>query len=350
MSDSFSQWAGFGNGQGDKGQGPRRDDGPDKEGPTAQGRAQETDSDQPEYAHAADTSAVLDKAVAIAHALNHSELTIAHLIAAIALTPRAADPFNHGRLKRGAAPLNIERALQASLKFLLKHVKSHTGEQAKPPLRSREVKDVFYRASEFVVERAAQHRNIEISDALKVLVETELSESFRQLLLDDSGPTMSTLLETIEKLGESLKQTNFSAAGTLTFSIDAIRRALDNHVANFKDVVSAAAAIPSPRYGDPSAFASDQIRPATETDFVKLRDIVAAVDKVRVTSDLRLGTIIAALEKMDATLAAHSAALAKANAEIASLRTVCSIVLTITAVLALSTIAVIGLVGYKMLS
>src|SRR5262245_37969339 len=127
MNESFGQWPGAGNerGQNDKGQGARYDEGPEREG-----RAQETaDSSQEEYAHGLDTRAVWEKAIAIGMALNHTELTVAHLIAAIALTPKAADPFNNSRLKKGSEPLNIEKALQASLNFLVKHVKSHTGEQ-----------------------------------------------------------------------------------------------------------------------------------------------------------------------------------------------------------------------------
>jgi hypothetical protein len=340
MNESFSQGPGAGNerGQGDNGQWTRYDEGAEREG-----RAQEaTDTSQEEYAYGLDTRNVWDKAIAIGTALNHTELTVAHLIVAIALTPKAADPFNNSRLKKGSEPFNIEKALQASLNFLVKNVKSHTGEQTKTPFRSREIKDVFRRASEFVVERATQNRNVEISDALKVVIESEQANNFKHLLLSDSEPSTAKLLEAIERLSESIRLAGGCGAGILMPGLEDIRSALNRLVANFKEVASAAV---SPR--EPSMSILDQIRAGTENDFVKLKEIVAAVEKSRAAI---VASVASAVDRSDAALTTYGASLANANVEIAGLKALCSRVLILTAVLGVSTIALVGLVAYKTLS
>ena len=310
--------------------------------------------DLPSYGYAPGTSTVIHKATSISVALNHAEITVAHLLAAIMLTPGAVDPFNEGRLNRALAPLNTEIALEAALKLLLQNIKSHTGEQTETPLRSRELNDLFRRAGKFVLERAPEHRELEVADILKVIAEVEPAEESRDLVMGRPMPSLGDVFQAVVKIDDSIKQMTFTGLGAVKFSIEELRRLLENHMREFKDVVSApqenrpALGSIFPRPDEP--FGLELPRPTTENSVLKLRDVVAAVDKNRSATDMRLSVLASSMEK----LVSAATKLDTVQAEAASLQHACSRALALSrlsAIAAVSTlvaIAVTGLaVGYK---
>lgn len=310
--------------------------------------------DSPSYAYAPGTSAVIHKATSIAVALNHAEITVAHLIAAIMLTPGAVDPFNEGRLNRALAPLNTEIALEAALKLLLQNIKSHTGEQTETPLRSRELNDLFRRAAKFVLERAPEHRQIEVSDILRVIAEEEPAENFRHLITGKSVPSLGDLTEAVD----GIKQATFTGMTAVKFSAEELRRSLESHVKEFKDVVC----VPEENRPAPSsvfprpdgALGLELAGPPIQNTVLRLRDVVAAVDKNRSTTDMRLSALTSSVDKLGLVTASTATELGTMQAEAARLQHACFKALAFTrlfaivAVSALVATAVIGLVaGYK---
>jgi hypothetical protein len=312
--------------------------------------------DLPSYGYAPGTSAVIHKATSIAVSLNHAEITVAHLIAAIMLTPGAVDPFNEGRLNRALAPLNPEIALEGALRLLLQDIKCHTGEQTETPLRSRELNDLFRGAAKFVIERAPEHRELEVADILKVIAEVEPVKDY--LVEGKPVPSLGDLNEAVLKLDDSIKQMTFTGLGAVQFSVEEVRRSLENHAKEFKDVVSAPEEnrpVPGSMFPRPEEpFGIGPTRPTIENTVLKLRDIVAAVDKNRSATDTRLSALVSSVDKLGLVTASAATRFDTMQAEAASLQEACSKALALSRVFAIAAasalvaIAVIGLaVGYK---
>jgi methyl-accepting chemotaxis protein len=351
MSDNFWWKAGGSEGgQDEPGQGPRRGEEPKGNGSAAAAdtQAHETngDVDLSNIPLARDASIVRDKAYKIGMALNHTALEMAHVIAAITLTPDAADRLSEARLN-GGEQLSSERALQACLDFFQGNAKlSHREEwkDALPP--SQDVSKLFNRAQRIALQRAPEHQKVEVNDILKAMTQTELAVRCRPYLLGDATLSIDDVARTVEQLGERTRQANTEGVGIVTDAIDRVRKALESHVDTFKEVVSATdhtrpmGSFQSVRYGDAIV---DPIRPPAGSETVKLREIASTVKSLSLganSDSMALKEVAIAIDNVRATTA-------NLNADMTGLRAALSKVFWLTGALALAALLLVGLVVYK---
>jgi hypothetical protein len=171
-------------------------------------------------------------------------------------------------------------------------------------------------------------------------------------------PSLGDLTEAVVKLNDSIKQMTFTGLGAVKLSVEELRRSLESHAKEFKDVVSAteenrlAPSSMFPRPDEPLGL--EPPRPPIQNTVLKLRDVVAAVDKSRLATDMRLSAMASSVEHLGLATASTATRLDTMQAEAASLQHACSKALAlsrlfaIAAVSALFAIAVIGLVvGYR---
>jgi hypothetical protein len=306
---------------------------------------------QAQQAYVADTSEVLKKANDIKDALDHSELTIAHFIAAITSSPTAANRFNKLRLNGGSETLNSVQARQACFNYLL----AKLDDKAEESLGHSALREVFSRAEKLASERAYEHQRVELGDVLKVMTETELADKFRPLLLGEPMPSLGKLSEAVVRVEDSIRQLSRDELGALKFLIEKTHRAVESHARDFKEVASAEE---ENRPGQisrlDSSFPSESARPNAESSVLKLKDIVTSVEKNRSATDLRLATVASVVDKLGTLTVSNSEKLGTVDAKVASLQEVCSKTLArlrtlaITAGLALAALVVFcALLGYK---
>jgi hypothetical protein len=317
-------------------------------------RAATASGRQEEYAYASDTLEVVDKARAIRAALDHPALTVAHLIAAITSVPSAADRFSMLRFRDEPSLLNSAHARQAALKYLLTYGGAESGEMVEL-FGPNALEKVFSVATSSALKRAPEHRRVELGDILKVMTETEQADRFRPLLLGEPMPSLGKLSEAVVSVEDSIRQLSRDELGAMKFLMEKTHRAVESHVKDFKEVVSAEEENRSGQSSRlDSIFATEPARPNAESNALKLRDIVASVEKNRSATDLRLATLVSVVDKLGAVTVSNSEKLGTVDAKAASLQEICSKTLArvrtlaITAGLALAAIVVFCvLVGYK---
>jgi hypothetical protein len=261
-------------------------------------RAATTSGRQEEYAYASDTLEVVEKARAIRAALDHPALTVAHLIAAITSVPSAADRFSMLRFRDEPSLLNSAHARQAALKYLLTYGGAESGEMVEL-FGPSALEKVISVATSSALKRAPEHRSVELGDILKVMTETELANKFRPLLLGEPMPSLGKVTETVERIDDSIRQLTENELGGMRLSMERTCQAVESHVKHFKEVVSAEDENrPSQIPKFESLITTEVVRPTGESSGLKLRDIVAAVDKNRSATDLRLATLTSSVDKL----------------------------------------------------
>jgi hypothetical protein len=290
----------------------------------------------PNYCFAADALAVVKKANDIAIALNHTERTMAHVIAGMALRADAASRFNKCRLNGGATQigssvtsLSSERALQACLRFMQEKVKSHSEEQTADLPFSQEAHDVFIQAEALANARTLELRKIEVGDILRAMTEGEVSGNLRPLLLGHATPSLSDIAHELRRLEHSIIEVKtFNDGPSAANSLNQLRIGLDAHLAKYDDVVSASRGGQSPTMGE-TTF-TDHVRSVvTPSSTIKLRSLAATLEVVRASAD------------------ENSRKLDQASGAIAALQKTCSILLLVAAMSALAVALLVGNAIYR---
>jgi hypothetical protein len=143
----------------------------------------------PTFSFAIDAAAVMAKANDIAVALNHTERTMAHVIAGIALRPDAAELFNKCRLSDGAiqpgsstVSLSADQALRACLRYIEDNVKSQSDERKADLPFSQDVRELLSRAEHLANDRSPDLRKIGVGDILEVISGPDLWSRVKPVL------------------------------------------------------------------------------------------------------------------------------------------------------------------------
>jgi hypothetical protein len=282
---------------------------------------------------AADAAAVMKKANNIALSLNHSERTMAHVIAGIALIPDAAELFNKCRFTSGAiqfgssaASLTAEQALHACLRYIEESVSSQSDEPEEADLPfSQDVRDVLGQAERTVNDRSPELRKIGVGDILKAIAEPELYSRVKPMLFGSSSPSLSEIAQDLRRIEYGIAEVR-NGAGTAGFAsaINQIQTVLDGHVSKLDDVVSTA--VPSrPAFGVHAIFSETGLASLPGDDTIKLRNLASALEEIRGGSK-------------------------KHESRIRALEALCLKVMALAGVSALAALLLLGVVGYKSLA
>jgi hypothetical protein len=276
--------------QGDR-QDPQRSEGTESErpvavtGPQLLGGGNGGPPPPSNYNFTQDALAVMQKANAIAIALNHTERTMAHVIAGVALRPDAALRFNSCHINNGSThltssttPLNAELALQACLDFIKTDVKSHNEERIEDLPFSRDACDILAQAEQLAFNRSSELQKIEVNDILEVLTKTELPTRLRRLVFAQSEPSLTELMQVLRSIDFSVEESKREAkndADRLHARIDAHDAKVDVHRTELRELLLALRAGIDTRLREMSS-AVEKVATATAVNSAEIRELRAA--------------------------------------------------------------------------
>jgi hypothetical protein len=282
---------------------------------------------------ASDAAAVMKKANNIAVSLNHSERTMAHVIAGIALIPDAAELFNRCRFTGGAiqfgssaASLTAEQALHSCLRYIEESVSSQSDEPEEADLPfSQHVRDVLVQAEKIVSDRSPELRKIGVGDILKAIAEPELYSRVKPMLFGSSSPSLNEIAQDLRRIEYGIADIkNGAGAAAFAGAINQMQTALDGHVSKLDDVVSTTAP-GRPAFGMHAIFSETGLGSPHGDDTIKLRNLASALEEIRGGSK-------------------------KQESRIRALEGLCLRVMAIAGVSALAALLLLGVVGYKSLA
>jgi hypothetical protein len=296
----------------------------------------------PTFSFAIDAAAVMAKANDIAVALNHTERTMAHVIAGIALRPDAAELFNKCHLSNGAiqpesgtVALSADQALRACLRYIEENVKSQSDERKADLPFSQDVRELLGRAEHIANDRSPDLRKIGVGDILEVIGGPDLWSRVKPVLLGSSSPSLSEISQHLHRIELAIAEVK-NGAGMAGFAagianvINQMQAVLRGHMSKFNDVVSAT---------EPSRTSLEMHSIVSETGLAS----------PRADETIKLRNITSALVEIGGGSKKQEEELVQVNIRIEALEGLCLKMMAIAGVSALAALLLLGVVGYKSL-
>ena len=294
----------------------------------------------PTFSFAIDAAAVMAKANDIAVALNHTERTMAHVIAGIALRPDAAELFNKCYLNNKAiqagsstVALSADQALRACLRYVEENVKSQSDEQKTDLPFSQDVRELLGRAEDIANDRSPDLRKIGVGDILEVISGPDLWSRVKPVLR--GSPSLSEISQHLHRIELGIAEVKNGAelagfVAGIANAINQMQTVLRGHISKLNDVVSAT---------EPSRTSLEMHPVVSE----------AGLASPRTDETIKLRNITSALVEIGGGSKKQEAELVRVHVRIEALERLCLKMMAIAGISALAALLLLGIVSYKSL-